>query len=84
MLRVMYRNARQAQLPIILGTMARRALSDCERGLGVKAYLTGASVMKTAQRSDVTQGTVSKVILAWECEGKTSPRDNSPCNHAFV
>ena len=50
MLRVKYKNAGQAHLPITLATMARRRdFSDIERELIVGARLAGASVMKTAQ-----------------------------------
>lgn len=38
------------------------------------AGLAGASVMETAQFADVSRGTVSKVLLTWKFEGKTSSK----------
>ena len=55
MLRVMYKNAAQAWLPIIMDSMAARGdLSDFERGTIVEVHLAGASVTKTAQFSDTS------------------------------
>ena len=60
MLRVMYKNAAQVWLPIIMASMAERGdLSDFERGVIVGARLEGASVTKTAQVADVSRAMVS-------------------------
>ncbi|MGH0152958.1 UNVERIFIED_CONTAM: hypothetical protein FKN15_022802 [Acipenser sinensis] len=55
MLRVMYKNAGQAWLPIIMASMAARGdLSDFEKWVIVGIRLAGASVTKTAQLADVS------------------------------
>ena len=43
-----------------------------EKGVIVGACLAEASVRKTAQFTDVSQATVSKVMLVWDSEGKIS------------
>ena len=58
-------------------TTARGDLGDFERGVIVGEHLAGASVTKTAQLADVSQATVSKVLSAWNSEGKTSAKGNS-------
>ncbi|XP_076062505.1 uncharacterized protein LOC143037830 [Oratosquilla oratoria] len=47
-------------------------LSDFKRGQIVGARMVGASIMKTAELLGVSKGTVSKVMTAFEREGKTS------------
>ena len=47
-------------------------LSDFQRGQIVGARMAGASVTETARMLDVSRGTVSKVMTAFEREGKTS------------
>ena len=47
-------------------------LSDFKRGQIVGACLAGAIVTKTAELFGVTKSTVSKVMTAFEKEGKTS------------
>ena len=46
-------------------------LSDFKRGQIVRAHMVGASVMKIAELLDVTRSSVSKVMTAFENEGKT-------------
>ncbi|KAF2368727.1 Homeobox domain-like, partial [Trinorchestia longiramus] len=47
-------------------------LSDFQRGHIVGARMVGASVTETARMLGVSRGTVSKVMTAFEREGKTS------------
>ena len=55
MLRVMYKDAAQAWLPIIMASMAARGdLSEFERGVIVGVRLSGASVTKTAHLANVS------------------------------
>ena len=55
LLRVMYKNADQEWLPIIMASMAARGdLSDFERGVIVRARLERALTTKTAQLADVS------------------------------
>ena len=48
-------------------------LSDFKRGQIVDACLAGAIVTKTAELFGVARSTASKVMVAFEKEGKTSP-----------
>ena len=65
MLRVMYKNAAQAWLPIIMANNAARGdLTDFKRGVMVGMHLAGTSVTKTTQLADVSQTTASQVMLA--------------------
>ena len=69
----MYKNAAKAWLPIIMASMAARGdLSDFERGVIDGICFAGASVTKTAELTDVSRATVSKVTSAWNSERKTS------------
>ena len=47
-------------------------LSDFKRGQIVGAHMAGASVRKTAKLFMVAKRAVSKVMIAFEKEGKTS------------
>ncbi|XP_076049271.1 uncharacterized protein LOC143029942 [Oratosquilla oratoria] len=47
-------------------------LSDFKRGQIVGARMAGTSITKTAELLGVSRGTVSKVMTAFEREGKTS------------
>ena len=47
-------------------------LSDFQRGQIVGARMAATSVTETARMLDVSRGTVSKVMTAFEREGKTS------------
>ena len=51
---------------------ARGDLIDFQRGVIVGARLTGASATEMARLADVSRATVSKVMVAWNTEGKTS------------
>ena len=48
-------------------------LPDFQRGQIVSARMAGTSVTETARMLGVSRGTVSKVLTAFEREGKTSP-----------
>ncbi|XP_018608567.2 uncharacterized protein LOC108934881 [Scleropages formosus] len=54
------------------GMASRGDLTEFERGVIVGARLGGASVTQAAEMANVSRGTVSKVMSAWEREGKTS------------
>ena len=43
-----------------------------ERGVFCEECLARASMTKTAQFADISQSTVSEVIVVWNSEGKTS------------
>ena len=45
-------------------------LSDFQRGQNVSARLAGATVTETTQLLGISRGTVSKVMKAYEKEGK--------------
>ena len=71
MLRVMYKNAAQAWLPIIMaGMVARGDLGDVEGEVIVGACVAGASVTKTAKLADVSRATVCKMMFSMELRGK--------------
>lgn len=78
MLWVVYRNSRQARLPVIMDIMARiQDLGDFEREVIVGAGLTWVSVMKADQLADVSRWTVSEVMSRWNSEGETPPTKGS-------
>ena len=56
---------------------ARGDLGDFERGVIVVARLAGDSVTKAAQLAGALQATVSRVMAAWNSEGKSSANGNS-------
>jgi hypothetical protein len=67
MLWIRYTNAGQAQLRIILATMARRRdLSDFERGETVGARLAEAPVTKTAQLADISRYAVAVSVTRYQ------------------
>ena len=47
-------------------------LFDFQRGQIVGARIAGATIIETAQLLEISRGTVSKVMTAYEKEGKTS------------
>ena len=52
-------------------------LSDFKRGQIVSAHMVGVSVTKTAQMFGISRGTVSKVMIPFEKEKKTSQQSTS-------
>ena len=52
-------------------------LSDFKRSQIVGACMVGASVTKTVQMFGISRGTISKVMIAFEKEKKTSQQSRS-------